>query len=171
MYIFFQTYFCYCGAVKKNKKKQMILFVNEKNFTNWYLGKNSIKKMKKRLKTPILVENNQPAPQCLAKRKNTDIAELIRKCIKVPNTLRRVKLEFLKEPETVNLGFRYLIIRINLTLELSGECIRLVVFLRGIYIYIYIFFSLVKPESGIIPSGQLNYSNFEHLNLLVKSSI
>ena len=44
-----------------------------------------------------------------------------------------------------------------------------------IYIYIYVcvcvcvcvcvFFSPVKLESGIIPSGQLNYSNFERLNL------
>ena len=29
----------------------------------------------------------------------------------------------------------------------------------------FLHFSPVKPESGIIPSGQLNYSNFEHLNL------
>ena len=29
----------------------------------------------------------------------------------------------------------------------------------------YVFFSPVNPGSGIIPSGQLNYCNFEHLNL------
>ena len=28
-----------------------------------------------------------------------------------------------------------------------------------------VLFSLVKPESRIIPQGQLDYSNFEHLNL------
>ena len=27
-----------------------------------------------------------------------------------------------------------------------------------------VFFSPVNPESGIIPSGQVNYSNFENLN-------
>ena len=32
-----------------------------------------------------------------------------------------------------------------------------------IYIYIYIYFNPVKPESGIIQSGQLNYSNFKYL--------
>ena len=34
-----------------------------------------------------------------------------------------------------------------------------------IYIYICIFFSPVKPESGIIQLGQLDYSNFEYLNI------
>ena len=34
-----------------------------------------------------------------------------------------------------------------------------------IYTCVCVFFSQAKPESGIIPSGQLNYSNFEHLNL------
>ena len=28
-----------------------------------------------------------------------------------------------------------------------------------------VFFSSVNPEQGIIPSGQLNYSNFEYLNI------
>ena len=32
-----------------------------------------------------------------------------------------------------------------------------------LYIYIYILFSPVKPESGIIPSGQKTF-NYEHLN-------
>ena len=29
----------------------------------------------------------------------------------------------------------------------------------------YVFFSPVNPEKGIISSGQLNYSNFEYLNI------
>ena len=32
-----------------------------------------------------------------------------------------------------------------------------------IYIYIYVVFNPVKPESGIIPSGQKSF-NYEHLN-------
>ena len=33
-----------------------------------------------------------------------------------------------------------------------------------IYIYIYILFGPVKPELGVIPSGQENHSKTEHLN-------
>ena len=33
-----------------------------------------------------------------------------------------------------------------------------------IYIYIYIIFGQVKPEFGVIPSGQKNHSRAEHLN-------
>ena len=38
-----------------------------------------------------------------------------------------------------------------------------------IYQSIYdVFFSPVNPELGIIPSGQLSYSNFEYLNIPCK---
>ena len=33
-----------------------------------------------------------------------------------------------------------------------------------IYIYIQVLFSPVKPELGVIPSGQENHSGAEHLN-------
>ena len=33
-----------------------------------------------------------------------------------------------------------------------------------IYIYIYVLFGPVKPDLGVIPSGQENYSKAEHLN-------
>ena len=33
-----------------------------------------------------------------------------------------------------------------------------------IYIYIYVLFGPVKPELGVIPSGQENHSKAEHLN-------
>ena len=33
-----------------------------------------------------------------------------------------------------------------------------------IYIYIYVLFGPVKPELGVIPSGQENHSGAEHLN-------
>ena len=33
-----------------------------------------------------------------------------------------------------------------------------------IYIYIYVLFGPVKPELGVIPSGQGNHSKTEHLN-------
>ncbi len=43
------------------------------------------------------------------------------------------------------------------------------VFILKIYIYIYIYiyivlFGPVKPELGVIPSGQENHSKAEHLN-------
>ena len=34
-----------------------------------------------------------------------------------------------------------------------------------IYIYIWVLFNLVNTEKGTIPSGQLDYSNFEYLNI------
>ena len=49
----------------------MMQFINKNNVTLIdILEKSSIKK--KRLKKSILLENNQPVPQCLVKRKNTD---------------------------------------------------------------------------------------------------
>ena len=33
-----------------------------------------------------------------------------------------------------------------------------------IYIYMYVLFGPVKPELGVIPSGQENHSKAEHLN-------
>ena len=61
-------------------------FVNKKYYTNWYLEKNSIKKKKTKLKTFILLENNQPALQCLAKRKrSTELLNLIHKSAQQTN--------------------------------------------------------------------------------------
>ena len=53
----------------RKKKKQIMQFLNKKYITNPYLEKiNKIEKSK----TSVLLENNQPLPQCPAKRINTD---------------------------------------------------------------------------------------------------
>ena len=51
--------------------------------------------------------------------------------------------------------------RRNLSLLSNETCIIVYIYIYIIYIYIYIyivFFGPVKPELGIIPSGQENYS-------------
>ena len=87
IYIFLVIFlYLYCNS-DGVKETLMIQFVNKKYYTNWYLGKKFNKK--KKLKTSILLENNQPALQCLAKRKHNNL----RWNIKLLNTLSRAKLE------------------------------------------------------------------------------
>ena len=48
-------------------------------------------------------------------------------------------------------------------------CIYIYIYIYILYIYIYIYiyivlFGPVKPELGVIPSGQENHSGAEHLN-------
>ena len=69
---------------------------------------------KKRLKTFVLLENNQPRPQCLAKRKKT-LKELLSWNVKILNTWSWAKLEYQRSQNY--LDFTYQIIRIILIKE------------------------------------------------------
>ena len=60
------------------KKKQKIQFVNKKYYTD--IWEKTFHKNKKRLKTFILLENNQPISQCLVKSKNTKSIIIIMSC-------------------------------------------------------------------------------------------
>ena len=73
----------------------------------------------KRLKTFVLLENNQPAPHCLAKKKKKkqtpkELPKLKRKSAKYP-MLCEIRIP--KEPEVIYLAFTYQIIRIIRTEE------------------------------------------------------
>ena len=64
------------------KKEQKMQFVNKNIHYKLIFGKknNKTKKKKNRLQTSVLLENNQPVPQCLVKRKiPTEITKLIHK--------------------------------------------------------------------------------------------
>ena len=51
-------------------------------------------------------------------------------------------------------------------LHISQDCRKYQLHLSKSYIYIYlVLFSPVKPELGVIPSGQENHSGAEHLNI------
>ena len=66
-----KTYFFNSGDVGKKNN----LFIKKSNFFKKILhklksGKKMLNKKKRRLKTFVLLKNNQPVPQCLAKRIN-----------------------------------------------------------------------------------------------------
>ena len=76
----------------KKKNKQVIQCANKKCYTNWYPGENSIKK--KRLKTYVLLENNQLIMHAESKEKIP--TELIKFNIRVLNILSRAKYEYIQ---------------------------------------------------------------------------
>ena len=79
-------------------------------------GKNSIKN-KKNLRTFLLLENNQPAPQCLAKRKKKTLTELTKLICKSVQYITLSKIRIPEKPEPTYLGFTYQIIRVIQTKE------------------------------------------------------
>ena len=93
--------------------KRMMQYGHEKYCTNWYLEKFNYKK-KERIKKIRIVWNNQSASKCLAKRK-TNQQSYLSWYVKVFNTLRRTKVEYLKNKNLSTSGFTNRIIRLFLT--------------------------------------------------------
>ena len=62
-------------------------------------------------------------------------------------------------------GLEFHVCTINKSAHTKKSLETYIMILVYIYIYIYIvLFGLVKPELGVIPSGQENHSGAEHLN-------
>ena len=61
------------------KKKPDDAIRKEKNYTNWYLTKNSVKKKEKTKKKVVQFENNQPITYASSKEKKTPIEYLKQK--------------------------------------------------------------------------------------------
>ena len=77
-----------------------------------------------------------------------------------------INFGFLGKGEIVNSASYYQLSRQNLPYLFNDSHIYIYIYIYIIYIYIYIYviFGQVKPEFGVIPSGQENHSRAEHLN-------